>query len=75
MAKDAYDYARVQLLRVLLEKVAEENYPSATIMDTIEELMLPQELPVYSEILLENIESSRFPSIDMINRLRNLQPM
>ncbi len=75
MAKDAYDYARVRLLRVLMDLVAEENYPSATIMDTIEELMLPQELPVYSEILLENIESSRFPSIDMINRLRNLQPM
>ncbi len=75
MAKDAYDYARVRLLRVLMDLVAEENYPSATIMDTIEELMLPQELPAYSEILLENIESARFPSIDMINRLRNLQPM
>jgi hypothetical protein len=75
MAKDAYDYARVRLLRVLMDIVAEENYPSATIMDTIEELMLPQELPVYSELLLERIETSRFPSIDMINRLRNLQPM
>lgn len=75
MAKDAYDYARVRLLRVLMDIVAEENYPSATIMDTIEELMLPEELPVYSELLLERIERSRFPSIDMINRLRNLQPM
>ena len=47
MAKDEFDDARLQLLRVLMDKVAEENYPSATIMDTIEELMIPQELPVY----------------------------
>jgi hypothetical protein len=75
MAKDAYDYARVRLLRSLMDKVAEDNYPSATMMDTIEELMLPQELPVYADLLLRHIDSARFPSIDMINRLRNLQPM
>ena len=74
MAKDEFDYARLQLLRVLMDKVAEENYPSATIMDTIEELMIPQELPVYAQLLAEKIEDSRFPSIDMINRLKNLQP-
>ena len=74
MAKDEFDDARLQLLRVLMDKVAEENYPSATIMDTIEELMIPQELPVYARLLAEKIEDSRCPSIDMINRLRNLQP-
>lgn len=74
MAKDEFDYARLQLLRVLMDKVAEENYPSATIMDTIEELMIPQELPVYAQLLAQKIENSRFPSIDMINRLKNLQP-
>lgn len=74
MAKDEFDDARLQLLRVLMDKVAEETYPSATIMDTIEELMIPQELPVYARLLAEKIEDSRFPSIDMINRLRNLQP-
>jgi len=74
MARDEYDFARVQLLRVLLDKVAEEKYPSATMMDTIEELMTPQELPVYAQLLVDHLESSRFPSIDMINRLRDLQP-
>lgn len=74
MAKDEYDYARIELLRVLLEKMAEETYPSATMMDTIEELMIPQELPVYAKLLVDRIESERFPSIDMINRVRNLQP-
>ena len=74
MARDEYDFARVQLLRVLLDKVAEENYPSATMLDTIEELMIPQELPVYAQLLVDHIESSRFPSIDMIQRLRDLQP-
>lgn len=74
MAKDEYDAARLQLLRVLMDKVAEETYPSATMMDTIEEMMIPQELPVYAQLLAEHIENARFPSIDMINRLRNLQP-
>lgn len=74
MARDEYDFARVQLLRVLMDKVAEENYPSATMMDTIEELMIPQELPVYAQLLVDHIEGSRFPSIDMIQRLRDLQP-
>ena len=74
MARDEYDFARVQLLRVLMDKVAEENYPSATMMDTIEELMIPQELPVYAQLLVDHIERSRFPSIDMIQRLRDLQP-
>lgn len=74
MARDEYDFARVQLLRVLMDKVAEENYPSATMMDTIEELMIPQELPVYAQLLVDHIESARFPSIDMIQRLRDLQP-
>jgi len=74
MARDEYDFARVQLLRVLMDKVAEETYPSATMMDTIEELMIPQELPVYAQLLVDHIESSRFPSIDMIQRLRDLQP-
>lgn len=73
--KDEYDYARVRLLRVLMGKVAEDEYPSATMMDTIEELMLPQELPAYANLLLEQIDSSTFPSIDMINRVRNLQSM
>ncbi|HEX4978155.1 MAG TPA: hypothetical protein VFV40_09865 [Nocardioides sp.] len=74
MAKDEYDFARLHLLRALMDKVADERYPSATMMDTIEELMIPQELPVYAQLLVEHIESERFPSIDMINRLRNLQP-
>lgn len=74
MAKDEFDDARLQLLRVLMDKVAEENYPSATMMDTIEELMIPQELPVYAQLLVDHIERSRFPSIDMIQRLRDLQP-
>ena len=75
MPKDEYDFARVRLLRTLLDKVAEENYPSATMMDTIEEIMLPQELPVYAELLMRHVEEDTYPSIDMINRLRNLQPM
>jgi hypothetical protein len=72
MARDEYDFARLQLLRVLMDKVAEETYPSTTMLDTIEELMIPQELPVYAQLLVDKIEEDRFPSIPMIQRLRDL---
>jgi hypothetical protein len=70
--RDEYDFARVQLLRVLMDKVAEDPYPSTTMMDTIEEIMIPEELPVYAQLLVDRIENDRFPSIDMIQRVRDL---
>jgi hypothetical protein len=60
------------LLRVLLKKVGSDPYPSATMMDTIEEILTPEATPVYARLLLERIERDEFPSIDMIDRVRQL---
>ena len=41
-------------------------------LDTIEELLRPEELESYADILLQKIEDDRFPSTPMIARLQEL---
>lgn len=72
MEQDPAEKSRKQLLKVLLAKLAEENYPSTTMMDTIEELLTPDELDAYAAVLIGHIENDTYPSIPMISRLRDL---
>jgi len=72
MAEDQSEDARVRLLRTLLRKVSEDTYPSSTMMDTIEELLQPDEVSAYTDVLLSHIENDTYPSTPMIARLRNL---
>jgi len=72
MNYDPAERLRRQLLIELLERVAEEPYPSSTQMDTIEELLTRNELEVYGAILLAHISRDVFPSNPMIARLKNL---
>lgn len=71
MAEDQPD-PRKLLLRSLMKKVAEDPYPSTTMMDTIEELLTPEDVPAYAKVLMQHIDDDRFPSTPMIDRLRNL---
>ena len=71
MSQPQFD-ARSELLRSLLKKVESDPYPSITMMDTIEELLTPEEVPVYAQVLMKHIDNDNFPSISMIDRLRNL---
>jgi hypothetical protein len=68
---DQYDL-RVQLLETLLQKLEDDRYPSTTTLDMIEELLAPDEVPVYAEALLNRIRSDAFPSVPMMARLKNL---
>lgn len=63
---------RDQLLATLLQKVAEDTYPSSTMLDLVEENLQPQHVPVYSEILLAKIRADTYPSLDLIRRLSAL---
>jgi len=63
---------RKELLRSLIDKVADDPYPSTTMMDTIEELLTPEDVPAYAKVLLQHIDGDQFPSTTMIDRLRNL---
>lgn len=66
-----YD-VRVEILRMLMERVAEDQYPSATMLDMIEQILRPEEVPAYAELLMQKIRDDRFPSIPLLNRVMAL---
>ncbi len=73
MARTDDDYdVRAELLAALLEKVQNEQFPSPTMLDAIEGLLTPEDVPVYAEALLDRIRREPFPSIPMIGRLQAL---
>jgi hypothetical protein len=73
MAQQQAEYdARDQLMAVLLDKIANDAYPSATMMDVVEGLLRPEHLPVYAEVLLDKIRADEFPSLDLIRRVQGL---
>jgi hypothetical protein len=67
-----YDVRR-EVLRMLMGKVAEDNYPSATMLDMIEQMLSPDEVPAYAELLMQKIRDDRFPSIPLLNRVMALR--
>jgi hypothetical protein len=70
-ADEKYD-ARRELLGILLDKVHGDRYPSATMMDLVEQLLGPDEQSVYAQVLTEKIRNDRRPSLDMIRRVMAL---
>jgi hypothetical protein len=61
--------SRAVLAGVLLKRVRDERYPSTTEMDLIEQIIPPQLLPRYVEVLLDKVAQDNRPSISMIHRL------
>lgn len=72
MPENGQNHAREALLEVLLSKVESENYPSSTILDVIESLLTPQDVPRYVDLLVDGVRDSQFPSISMIHRIQAL---
>jgi len=64
--------ARVMLLEALLQKVADDRYPSVSMLDLIESLLRPDEVPIYVEILLQQVRDETYPSIPMLRRIAAL---
>jgi len=64
--------SRARLLGVLLDKVAEDLYPSNTMLDLIEQLLQPEDVDVYAAVLMEKIADETYPSTSMIKRLVSL---
>ena len=55
---------------LLLDIVANDRYPSATMLSMIEHLATPEERGVYARVLMDNITASMpNPSIPMMRRL------
>ena len=64
--------SRAVVAGVLLKRVREDRYPSSTDMDLIEQIIPPQLLPRYVEVLLDKVAQDQRPSISMIHRLNRV---
>jgi hypothetical protein len=60
------------LSRVLLAKVREDSYPSSTYMDMLEQMLPPELLREYLNVLLEKLVTDKRPSIDMLRRVQRI---
>ena len=69
MARDNQIDIRAEVVRLLLDIVANDEHPSATMLGMIEQLATPGERAVYARVLMDNISASPYPSIPMMQRL------
>ena len=60
---------RGEVVNLLLEKIASDRHPSVTDMDLVEQLLAPDDVPVYVSVLWDKVKSERHPSSTMIRRL------
>src|SRR3954447_10512145 len=68
------DEARAWYVQMLLDKIREDPYPSATQMTMIEDAIAqtPQLIPDYLDVLIDKCANDRFPSIPMLQRIQRV---
>jgi hypothetical protein len=66
------DEANAQIAEMLLEKVRDDRYPSATQMAYLEEIIPRDMIPEYMDVLLEKLANDKIPSIPMIQRIQRV---
>jgi hypothetical protein len=70
MASNGEDVdVRGELVDLLLQNIASDRYPSATMMNLVEELLTPDDLPAYAAILMDKVQTETYPSVSMLRRL------
>ena len=66
------DEAQAALVRMLIEKVRQDKYPSFTQMELIEESIPPELIADYFEVLAEKVMGDEYPSIPMMRRMQRV---
>jgi hypothetical protein len=66
------DEARNAVTRLLIERVRQDKYPSATHMDLIEETIPPWLMRDYLNVLLEKLATDNWPSIPLMHRVAKI---
>ena len=69
---DVPSQIRDALYGSLIDKIRNDTYPSATMMDAVEAGMSEEQLGDYAEALLEKVQNDQYPSIDLMRRLAAL---
>ena len=72
MANDDMPDIHREVFQTLIEKVQQDPYPSATMMDMLEEMLRPEDVQTYASILLDKIRADNFPSLDLLRRVQAL---
>ena len=63
--------AQGQLVQLLLGKVAEDAYPSTTMLDLIEEIVTEEDRGDYISVLWDKVRDDTYPSLALMTRLRD----
>jgi hypothetical protein len=63
------DEVQEALARVLLQRVSQDKYPSATEMAMLERILPPTLVRDYVNVLLKKVQADRTPSIPMLSRI------
>src|ERR1044072_6686473 len=72
VAQQPQEQVRQALLDELIKLNENDTYPSTTFMDMVEELLTPDDVERYTEVLLHKIRDEQYPSVSMLARIRNL---
>jgi len=63
---------RGEVVDLLLQNIASDRYPSVTMMDLVEELLRPDDVPAYAAVLLDKVQTETYPSLAILRRLMAL---
>jgi hypothetical protein len=62
-----------RFVQLLLEKVRTDPFPSLEHMDLLEATVRdPDQLVEYMEVLMDKVESTRFPSLALLRRIQRI---
>jgi hypothetical protein len=61
--------AHDRYIRVLLDHIAADRYPSGELMDRVEILLDREHVDEYLELLFEKVETDRYPSKELLDRI------
>ena len=71
-SQDRRGQMRDAMHEMLIDKIGEDRYPSATMMDLVEAGVDERLLPKYVDVLMTKLGETQYPSTDMLKRLANL---
>jgi hypothetical protein len=66
------DEAQGWIVQMLLDKVREDPYPSATQLSIIEQVIPREMVPDYLDVLISKLADDNFPSIPMLRRVARI---
>jgi hypothetical protein len=69
------DEARDWMVQMLLEKIRNDPYPSATQMAIVESVIPRRMVPEYFEILIDKVAQDNIPSLPMLKRIAAIADM